>query len=241
MAIDPLIVDLYSGDLAGTPAWAKLLAAGLPWAGALLKCSEGTYYNGGRWFSENWPEVRAVAEAAKRYGVDFFRLLYHYLRLNEDGAAQARFLYETVLAAGGFGSGDGPIVVDVERSENAGATLLDAETVTADFIAAIRQLAGRPVALYAGSFAIELGMKGLYGADALWIPRYSGLLDAEYDELGVDLAHTLAWQFREAGGPTYLQGYPAMSPIGDVDISALLIAGGGDAALQWLRDHAVAG
>jgi lysozyme len=239
MALDPLIVDCYSGDLNGKPDWSKLVAAGPPWHGAMLKGTEGTYFSGGPWFAENWAAVRATAGA--RYGVDFWRLCYHYLRTNEDGAAQARFLYETVLAAGGFGPGDGPIVVDMERSENTGATLEQASKVTTDFIAAIRQLAGRPVALYAGSFAIELGMRGLYGADVLWIPRYAALLDAEYDELGVDLAHTLGWQYREAGGPCYLQGYPAQSPIGDVDISALIIGGGGDAALQWLRDHAVAG
>jgi GH25 family lysozyme M1 (1,4-beta-N-acetylmuramidase) len=238
--MDNVIVDVYADDVKGQPAWPALVEAGLPWAGAMLKGTEGTYFTGGSWFAENWPAVRAAAGA--RYGVDFFRFVYHYLRTNEDGAAQARFLYETVLAAGGFGPGDGPIVVDIERSENTGATLADAAKVTTDFITAIRQLAGRPVALYAGSFAIELGMRGLYGADVLWIPRYSSELAAEYTQLGVSLEQTLGWQYREAGGGDVAPaGYPVVSPIGDVDTSALIIAGGGANALQWLRDHAVAG
>jgi GH25 family lysozyme M1 (1,4-beta-N-acetylmuramidase) len=234
---DPLIIDVYANDLNGEPNWPELVAAGYPWIGAMLKATEGTYYTGGSWFATQWPKVRAAAGA--RYGLDFWRLCYHYLRTNEDGAAQARFFYETVLAAGGFGPGDGPIVVDIERSENTDTMLDIAESVTSDFVTAIKQLTGRPVALYAGSFAIELGMKGLYGADVLWIPRYTALLDAEYDQLGVSISQTFGWQYREAGGPTLLQGYPAISPIGDVDTSAVIIAGGGQAALQWLIDHAM--
>ena len=237
MTIDPLCVDVYAGDLDGKPDWQRLVVAGPPWHGVMLKATEGTYYTGGAWFADNWPAVRAAAGA--RYGADFWRFCYHYLRTNEDGATQARFFYETVLAAGGFGPGDGPIVVDIERAENVGATLADATKATTDFITAIRQLAGRPVALYAGSFAIELGMKGLYGADVLWIPRYASLLDAADDQLGVGLAKTFGWQYKEAGGPSYLAGYPATSPMGDVDTSAIIIAGGGAGALQWLRAQAV--
>src|SRR5689334_19094060 len=56
MSIDPLIVDVYHDD--GPKDWKALAAAGPPWHGAILKATQGTYYNSAAWFDANWRQVR---------------------------------------------------------------------------------------------------------------------------------------------------------------------------------------
>ena len=55
-----------------------------------------------------------------------------------------------------------------------------------------------------------------------------------YTSMGWDMASMFAWQYA-GDGVAYLDGYPRLSPCGPEDISALMIAGGGDAALEHLR------
>ena len=100
---DPLIVDVYAGDVAGKPDWSKLVAAGPPWHGAIIKATEGLHY-APPWFGWNWDAIRSAS--GSRFGVDFFRGCYHYLRFDLGGIEQARAFISRQFEA---------LLVDVRR------------------------------------------------------------------------------------------------------------------------------
>ena len=232
--IDPLGVDVYAGDLNGKPDWSKLVAAGPPWHFAMIKATEGLHYSP-PWFRDNWPAIRAVA--GERYGVDFFRGCYHYLRFELGGAAQAAFFCDAIDAAGGWGPGDLFPVVDVERAGNVNCTKQDVVRCVTDFVAELKQRTGREVILYAGSLLADLGITDHFGCSYLWIARYTPTLPKDkIERIGWDLSQVFAWQYC-GDGESYLEGYPCSSPIGKTDISAVLVDGGGASALRWISER----
>lgn len=232
---DPLFIDVYAGDLDGKPDWSKLVAAGPPWHGALLKATEGLYYKP-PWFKAQWETVREAAGA--RFGVDFFRGAYHYLRIGLGAEEQARFFLDFIKDAGGLQPTD-LIVVDVERANN---QPIPPSAVVVDhvyrFARAVEQATGKQPILYGGELLASLGVTSHMGCRALWIARYSPTLPMQIvNRIGWDVKDLAAWQYC-GDGEAYLDGYPHVSPLGKVDISAIVAAGGGDAALAWLRDQA---
>lgn len=237
--MDPLIVDVYEGDeeREGSFDWSALVAAGPPWHGAIIKCTEGLSYAPG-WFTTTWPAIRAAA--GSRYGDDFFRGCYHYLRVSEDGAAQADFFLDHVERSGGWGAGDFLPVVDVEHAGNGGATAAQVIACTRAFVARVRARAGRGVILYGNSLPYDLGITDRMGCDYVWPARYAADLPAAvYQRIGFSRETLFAWQYC-GDGESYLAGYPAVSPIGAVDISALTLAGGGGRALEAARSMGAA-
>src|ERR1041385_2096021 len=112
---DPLLVDLWEGDLHGHPQLEKLGAAGYPWCGVVMKTSEGLEYHSD-WFLAQWGKAREVG--GERYGRDWFRGCYHYARLNEDPIKQCHLHLSRVELAGGWGGGDLPSWLDVEGANN---------------------------------------------------------------------------------------------------------------------------
>jgi len=237
---DPLLVDLYPYDVGGKPDWPALVAAGPPWHGAIVKVSEGVggivawQTNLSAWFQQQWPAIRAAAGA--RYGVDFFRGGYHYLLAGVDGAAQADHYLQRIERAGGWGPGDLWPIVDVEEgSGNKARSRQEVIDSTTAFAEAVRRRTGREVVLYAGWWVASMGIRDRMGCSWLWCPSYTATLPAaSYERIGWTLGEVLAWQYVGDGGGL-LAGYPTRSPLGDTDISTVMIAGGGLAALEWLR------
>jgi len=238
--IDPLLVDVYPYDVGGRPDWPALVAAGPPWHGAIVKVSEGV---GGivawqtslsAWFDRQWPAIRAAAGA--RYGVDFFRGGYHYLLVGVDGVAQADHYLQRIERAGGWGHGDLWPIVDVdEGSGNKAWSRQQVIDTTTAFAEAVRGKTGRGVVLYGGWWLASMDIRDKMGCSWLWYPSYTAALPAAgHERIGWTRDDLLAWQY-VADGRGELPGYPKRSPLGDIDISALTIAGGGARALDWLR------
>lgn len=229
----PLFVDVYAGDLSGNPKWSALVALGSPWHGAIIKATEGVGY-APSWFATNW---RAIRDAAgDRYGVDFFRGAYHFLKFNVDGAKQADYYLSAIEKAGGFAIGDLWPIVDVElggeKNSNQlanGQQIIDCTTAFAD---RVRAVTGRKVVLYGNGAMRDKSIKDRMGCDLLWCARYTATLPAEiYQRAGWTTDELLMWQYG-GDGHAYLIGYPATVPgFGSCDISALVKAGG----LDWVR------
>lgn len=244
--IDPLIVDVY----AKSPVMdiGALVAAGPPWHGLLLKATEGTYYprlQEREWFLRHWLPARILA--LDRYGVDFFRGAYHYLRIDQDAVVQADAFLRLIDQAGGWGPGDLWPMVDVESAENpANASAQQIIDSVSKYAARIRSIIGRSTMLYGNVYLWERGVKATMGCGLLTVARYaSDLPPATYQRIGWRLQNPptmpTLWGWQYAGDPdsAYLAGYPSSSPMGPgpADITAMVVAGGGKAALEWTRQN----
>lgn len=234
MSVDPLFVDVYSGDLNGKPRWDKLVAAGAPWHGGIIKASEGLF-GGGSWFAANWPLVRT--EGRERYGHDWWRGAYHYARFTQGAKEQAQSFHTVVEKAGGWGVGDVWPVVDVESANNPGVTKAQVEDWVEAYAAESKRIHGREVILYGGSLLYDLGITSHMGCKALWIARYTPTLPHNvYERIGWTLPELFGWQYC-GDGESYLEGYPCSSVMGKHDITALTWPGGleGLRKTQWLE------
>jgi GH25 family lysozyme M1 (1,4-beta-N-acetylmuramidase) len=243
--IDPVGVDLYAGDVNGSPDIAALIAAGSPWSFLVVKASEGTYYDAGAWLAKQWQ----AAKATPRYGSTWFRGAYTYLIASEDGAAQAEYFNACVERAGGWdAAGDLWPILDFETAEQpAGVTAAQVEDCLNACALRMKQLTGREVMRYTGSLFRDLGIKNACGCQWLWCADYAAELNpAEYTDQGYTLADTWGWQYRGSSPQTAdPKGYPMTAPIGPnglefaVDTTAIIINGGGDpnAQLAWTKAH----
>ncbi len=217
---DPLIVDLYAGDLGGKPDLGKLAAAGLPWSGVVLKATEGLRYDGGAWLRTYWPLAKSVAGA--RYGVTWRRGAYHYLRFDQDPTAQANFYLDTIDRAGGWVAGDFSPIVDVERAGNPDSSAAEIIAAVSSFVDVVARRTGREVILYGGSLLAGKGITSHMGCTRLWIARYTATLPEDiYRRIGWTVEQLFGWQYA-GDGTGYLADYPQVSPIGRCDISALV-------------------
>jgi hypothetical protein len=152
------------------------------------------------------------------------------------GAPQAEHYLQRIERAGGWGDGDlWPIASVEEGSGNKARSRQQVIDTTSAFAEAVRARTGRDVVLYGGWWLASMGLCDRMGCSWLWYPSCTETLPAEsYERIGWTAGELLAWQYVEdgKGGP---DGYPTRSPLGDTDLSALTIAGGGAAALAWLR------
>lgn len=236
MTIDPLFIDTYAGDLGGRQNLSKLIAAGPPWHGIGLKATEGTRYDGGAWFREKWGQARELA--GDRYGLDWWRYAYHYWHADADPMVQADNFCQTVDLAGGWDVGDLWPMIDVERAgQPSGTTTRQVIDGVSACAARIRELTGCSPTLYGGSYLADLGVRDHMGCARLAVARYTATLPTIVEQrIGWKLTDVLWWQY-DGDGESHLAGYPQISPMGRLDISATLIAGGGAAALSHLRQN----
>ncbi len=215
---DPLVVDLYAGDLGGRPDLAKLAAAGPPWCGVILKATEGLHYDGGQWFRTFWPMAKDVGEGRK----DWLRGAYHYLRFDQDPHEQADCYLETLDRAGGLADGDLWPIVDVERAGNPDSSAAQIVDSVSRFAESVSGHTGRDVTLYGGSLLADKHITDHMGCKRLWLARYTASLPQfVYQRIGWRVDELFAWQY-SGGEGTYLADYPHMSPIGRCDISAMV-------------------
>lgn len=240
----PVFADVYALDLNGQPDIPALVSAGLPWAGIGLKATEGIYYpstSQAAWFQKYWPLAKSAA--GTRYGQDWFRWCYHYLRIDQDPVQQAEFYLRLVQSAGGWADGDLWPVVDVETSQNpATGPASKVIDVTSKWAARVTSATGRRPVLYAGSYIRDLGITDHMGCQLLWTACYSSTLPSSiYTSMGWQLSSLFAWQYQGTEAYSGPAGYPRQSPVGTgpVDLSAVTIANGStpDQQLAWIRAH----
>ena len=220
--LQPMLPDAFVGDGVTQADVAKLVAAGPPWCGLILQASNGLAA-AGAWFNALWPAC--VAFAGPRYGIDWFRAAYHYLRVDENSEQQR----DVFLSA-----------IDIERGEQpADATAAQVEDSVSSFALDILSRTGRRPMLYAGSYIRDLGIKSRMGCSLLGFPEWTGQLDQSLlHAMGWDLNTTLLWQIVGDGSNTAPPGYPHLTPIGPLDISVMVRANlPYSQGLEWTRTH----
>lgn len=214
-----LLPDLYMGDANGHPDWTSL-SRDPRFSGAIIKALEGiSYPKGAPWFARQWPSLRAAG--GSRYGQAWFRGCYQYLIMEDDGTAQAEAYLAAVAAAGGWGPGDLPPIVDVERgqegSTNHGASKQQVIDVTSAWAAKVRAELGGVILLYGRGAMNDLGITDHMGCDYLWAPQYNHVLDST-DNIGWPAELVKLWQYTD--GSANFTTYPRMAPgIGATDLS----------------------
>ena len=236
----PVLGDIYSLDLHGNPDIQTLVDAGYPWCGLGLKATEGTYYpQDPSWFQKFWPLTKSIAIKANRYGQDFFRYAYHYFRVDEDAIRQAELFLGLIDSAGGWDIGDLRAMVDVETAEQpsgiSNQQIIDGVTTFARHIA---ERTGRAPIGYWGSYIRDRKITDQMGCAYLVTAAYGSTLPSYlYTDMGWPLEKLLGWQYMEAGTPTGPKGYPQVSPMGSIDLTAVTICNGAtsDEQLEWLR------
>lgn len=239
--VSPLLVDIYAGD--GNFDVEKLVAAGPPWHGIMAKVSQGNYYDGGKWFRDMWPRIREAG--GDRYGLDWFRLGYHYFDVRIDPIVQAGHFLKTIDKAGGWGEGDLWPCIDVERAGQRGK--ISGATVVAkvkQWVDHVSRATGRDVVLYGGSWLRDLRITDRMGCKYAWVARYTSKLPADtYTSIGFDLKTLFAWQYAGLNGDGSVSGNfekcPLTTPAGNADISVVTLAGGGIKALNAMRDATI--
>jgi GH25 family lysozyme M1 (1,4-beta-N-acetylmuramidase) len=229
-----LLVDVYPGDVGGKPNW-PAVAKAPNFVGGIIKATESVSFNAD-WFAKNWPAVKKAG--GDRYGQTWFRGAYHFLKFDQDGAAQADFYLHTIEAAGGFDVGDIIPIVDVElgndgkpdaqgrvrpRNSNWDASAQQIIDCTSAWAERVRSGTGQQIMLYGNGAMRDKSIKDRMGCDWLWIPRYTATLPAQiYERAGWDLAKVAMWQYC-GDGAAALQGYPReVENFGAVDISVVL-------------------
>jgi GH25 family lysozyme M1 (1,4-beta-N-acetylmuramidase) len=234
---------LYADDLGGRPDLAKLVAAGAPWSGVWLKATEGTYYpRDPSWFRTYWPLAKTLA--GERYGKTWWRGAYHFVNVGDDPVAQADAFLKLVDSAGGWDAGDVWPYLDVEnsRSQPAHASAQQVIDAVSAVVARISAVTGRDVTLYGCSWMHDLNITDRMGCAHIHVARYTNTLPRHtYEAIGWDLSDLLGWQgigVDDHGDALGDWSYPRTSPIGNVDISAIVIDGGGQAALDYLVANA---
>jgi len=228
MAERNLLVDVFSGDVGGRPNWPAVVAAP-DFVGGIIKATEGTSFNPA-WFATNW---RAVKEAGgDRYGLNWFRGAYHFLKFNKDGATQADFYLAAIEEAGGFDVGDIIPIVDVElgndgttgqRNSNQDASAQQIVDCTTRWAERVKASTGLEVMLYGNGAMRDRAIQDRMGCDWLWVPRYTETLPRNiYERAGWTLDRVAMWQYC-GDGTAALPGFPReIRGFGKVDISVLL-------------------
>lgn len=224
-----LLVDLYWQDVGGKPKW-DVLVKDERYVGAIIKATEGIVYGHTDWFIKNWKLIKNVA--SDRYGRDWFRGCYHYLKFNQSGETQADYYLKVIEKAGGWDDGDILPIVDVElgseRSSNQKASKEEIERVTGAFVKRVKQVTGREVILYGRGAMRDKGITSRMGCKWLWDPQYGPKLSVDaIERVGWTLDDTPLWQYTDGdvGATKTLRGaeLPQLIPgFGRVDASVFI-------------------
>ncbi len=230
-----LFVDYYQFDNGRIPDLTAVSADGR-YAGAIVKATEGLYYNGGNWFSQQWPSIHDQ----NGYGDTWLRGCYHFLKFNQDGGAQADFYLKTIEAAGGWDTkGDLWPIVDVElgsegnpaknikRNSNQDASAQQIIDCTTAFAERCASETGRKVMLYGNGAMRDKSINDRMSCDWMWCPRYTPDLPSKiYERAGWSRDQLVLWQYA-GDGTGFLAGYPTATPDDKkCDHSCLVLSGG---------------
>lgn len=220
----PLFVDYFENDPAPD---LSVVAQNSRYAGAIIKATEGLHYFPKVWFAKSWT---AIAEQ-NGYGTTWFRGCYHFLKFDQNGAAQADYYLKAIDDGGGWGNSDLWPIVDVElggeTNSNRKATAQQVIDCTTAFAERVGFVTGRDVMLYGNGAMRDLGITDRMGCDWLWCPRYTATLPSViYERAGWTVDQLALWQYA-GDGTGELATYPVATPDGKkIDHSALVLQGG---------------
>lgn len=208
--------------------------------GCYVKSSEGMGWGqrNEEWFKACWKKLKEVG--GTRYGVDWFRGCYHFLRFQQDGAKQADYCLDLINSAGGWDSGDLMLWVDIEEGGQgnwAGGERLEdikdpkkrarlANEVASCASAFIRRVKERApdmkVGLYGRGLFRDLKMTDCrFGADAICNPAYTVTMPS-MSQYGWPLEDIVEWQLC-GDGEVYAKGFPSLLPgWGKTDYSVVI-------------------
>ncbi len=204
-----IVPDIYPGDLGDHPNYAALkgaVANGKIVAGCYLKASEGLGWgrNNEAWFARGW---RALGDLGIRRGA------YHFLRFNQDGAAQAEYFDRMIREAGGWNGLELAPMLDVEAGGQ-GTWVPTAELTrlcVMGFIQRFRELQpGVRVCVYGRGIFRDLEMKDCLFGDTVCNPAYTATMPPMW-MYGVPLEKISLWQCC-GDGTVLLPGYPRSIP-----------------------------
>jgi GH25 family lysozyme M1 (1,4-beta-N-acetylmuramidase) len=232
--MDPIIVDVYSGDVNGHPDWSKLFAAGRPWDGAILKVSEGANWDSGTWLTANWKALHDGV--GSRLGKDFFIGGYLYARFADSPLAQVDRYMSAIARAGGFLATDMPAIIDVERADNPDCSAQQIVDCVSAIATHLQARTGKPTILYGGSLMVDKGITSRMSCAKLWVARYSASLpEIVVTRIGWSEEDLLLWQYEGTDGWSGPVGYPRVAPIDAhaIDLSAICWPAG----LAWLQQQ----
>ncbi len=209
MSVDPILVDLYPGDLGGRPNYQALVAVGRPFCGVWLKATQGVHYAYVPWFVQNLQAAKAAARRAWRLGVDFLVGSYAYLEIAHGGAEQAAYYADTIERAGGLDENDIHPVIDIEGADNPPTSAQHIIDVVSSASAYLKKRFGRSVLLYAGSYLADHGIKDRMGCDGLITALY-GASGVAQKARSIGWDRPTMWQYQGTGAANLgrLPGYP---------------------------------
>ena len=237
-----VVPDIYPGDLGHNPPFKVLpglhFSGGKEVVGAVIKAAEGTGWGAANeeWFRHNWREIKNVG--GSRYGNDWFRGCYSFLRFSADGAKQADYFCDLVDSAGGWGNGDLMPWADVEAggqgswapgedlsklsSADKKRLAADVTRVTSAFVSRFKKRTGLRIAVYGRGIFRDLSMAScMFGADAIVNPAYTYAMP-KMNQYGVPLDKIIFWQLA-GDGSVAAKGFEPMIPgWGKTDYSAFL-------------------
>lgn len=245
----PFIVDAWPED--GMLNWKVLAAAGWPFVGAIAKMSEGMSPAISKeyptWDVDTWRALGAVS------GPEFLRGDYVYARFSGDPVKQADFSEQRIELGGGHGPYDLPTMLDAEAANNpASPGFAELEDWINRFAERKRVLTGRPPILYGNQYLWSNGLKSTCGCDFLVVARYAPTLPAAvYQRIGwswsgdpnVKPPTLLGWQYagkknaKQMEGDVSVTGYPLDTPVGYLDLIAILLGNGGRAGFANLQRY----
>ncbi len=226
-----IVPDIYPADLGQNPpfhALPGLHVMGSEVIGCYVKCSEGVGWGqtNEEWFERAWKSLRDVG--GERYGKDWFRGCYHFLRFDQDGARQADYLCDLVDRAGGWGPGDLCPWVDVEEGGQGkwagGERLedirdpakrrrlaLEVRKCVTDFVSRFKQRTGLRIMVYGRGIFRDLGMSDCrFGADGICNPAYTATMP-RMDAFGWPIEDIQFWQAC-GDGEVHVPGFPSSIP-----------------------------
>ena len=238
-----IIPDIYPPDLGQHPPFSVLpglVVSDKEVIGCYIKCSEGLGWGASNeaWFRRSWAEIKAVGK--DRYGVDWFRGAYHFLRFDTSGAKQADYFCDLIESAGGWAPGDLMPWVDVEEGGQgswAGGEKLEVikdqakrrrlamevTNCTMAFISRVKErYPGIKVGVYGRGVFRDLQMSNArFGADGACNPAYTQHMPP-MDQYGWPLADIVEWQLC-GDGEVYANGFPSLLPgWGKTDYSVVI-------------------
>ncbi len=223
-----LIGDLYPPDIGPLPPFENILnreIQGKEFVGCVLKSSEGLGWGtkNEEWFKTNWRRMREIG--GQRYGVEWFRGAYHFLRFTRDGAKQADYFCDIIESAGGWGPGDLMPWVDAEEGGQgtwAGGERLsditdpikrarltkEVRTCIEGFVRRFKERTGLRIAVYGRGIFRDLRMTNCNFGEDSWVnPGYTRIMP-KMEKYGVPLSHISLWQLC-GDGEAYADGFPA--------------------------------
>lgn len=245
---DPCVIDIYEGD--GNTNLDAIASAPQPtqptdveWIGAMLKVSQGTYYNGGAWLARMYPHSQSLRSKNPKWNT----IPYHYHDVSQGGEVQAMYYLSQVKRVT-LAERPPFYVLDVERGGQRGdftkQQILDSVTPA---VQCIKRITNKEVVCYGGSYLRDNGITlAELGMDFAWVADYGAeLTPAVYAPI-CPLSKVWGWQYAGLAGngveEVKLKGYPWLAPPNPpgvkMDITAVIINGGGQAAIDFMNQRA---